>query len=122
MTKLRNKAMKKEQNKRIRKGDKVLVIAGNDKGQVGTVMTRTKDRVVIKGVNVRKKAVKRTQANPQGGFIDIECPIHISNINLCVNDDKGVKLKVRESEQGRELVYKDGENLVPYRLVKKPGA
>ncbi len=110
----------KKQNKRIRTGDKVMVVAGNDKGLVGTVQSRSKDRVVVRGVNVRKKHVKRSQLNPQGGIVEFEMPIHISNVTLCVDEEKPRKLKVGLDPEGqRLLVYREGDTEETYRSLKK---
>jgi large subunit ribosomal protein L24 len=69
---------------RIKKDDTVTVISGAHKRKSGKVMSvlRAKDQVVVEGINVRKKALKRSQEHPQGGFLERECPIHISNIML----------------------------------------
>lgn len=66
----------------VRKGDQVVVVAGNDKGETGEVIEilRDKGRVVVKGVNLRWKHRKPNQQNPQGERIRIECPIHASNV------------------------------------------
>ena len=111
---------KKKQNKKIRAGDKVMVIAGNDKGLVGTVQSRTEDRIIVSGVNVRKRHVKKSQLNPQGGIIDMERPINISNVTLCVDEEKPRKLKVGVDLEGnRLLVYREGDTEATYRSVKK---
>ena len=67
---------------KIKKGDTVKVIAGDDRGKTGEVLkVLVKDaKVLVKGVNVVKKAVKPTEQNPKGGFEYIEKPIHISNV------------------------------------------
>jgi large subunit ribosomal protein L24 len=67
---------------KIRKDDVVYVIAGADKGKSGKVLKviPKKDRVIVEGVAVRKKAVRRSQKNPEGGIINVEAPIHISNV------------------------------------------
>lgn len=67
---------------RVKMGMQVTVIAGENKGQSGEVLgvDRKKDRVTVEGVNMRQKAMRRTQANPQGGISEIEGPIHISNV------------------------------------------
>jgi len=66
------------------KGDKVIVIAGNDKGKVGTIqkVDPKSNRVVVENVNVRKKHRKPTQQNPEGGIIEIYAPINASNVAL----------------------------------------
>ena len=67
---------------KIKKGDKVLVIAGDDKGKTGEVLRviPKKDAVIVAGCKIAKKAVKPTEENKEGGFINIEMPIHISNV------------------------------------------
>ena len=67
---------------KIKKGDTVKVIAGDDKGKTGVVIKvlPREAKVIVEGVNKVKKAVKPTDENPKGGFIEIEKPIHISNV------------------------------------------
>jgi large subunit ribosomal protein L24 len=67
---------------KIKKGDTVEVITGNDKGQKGEVLKvlTKKDSVLVKGCKMAKKSVKATKENPKGGFDYIEMPIHISNV------------------------------------------
>ena len=69
---------------KIKKGDKVIVIAGADKGKTGVVQKAYPrlDRVVVEGVNVHKKHKKPTQTNPEGSIVDIYAPIHVSNVAL----------------------------------------
>lgn len=66
------------------KGDKVIVISGNDKGKTGTIqkVDPKSNRVVVENVNVRKKHKKPTQANPEGSIVEIYAPINASNIML----------------------------------------
>ncbi len=68
----------------IVKGDKVIVIAGRDKGKVGVVqkVIPSQNRVVVEEVNVRKKHKKPTQANPDGQIIEIYAPIDASNVMI----------------------------------------
>ncbi|MBA3721724.1 MAG: 50S ribosomal protein L24 [Parachlamydiaceae bacterium] len=107
--------------KKIRTGDKVVAIAGNNRGQVGIVKSLKGETVVVQGLNVRKKHVKRTQEAPQGRIIDIERPIHVSNVKVCVDGDTAARLKVRTNGQGqRNLVYKNGDKETVYRSIKKP--
>ncbi len=67
---------------RIRKGDLVRVIAGNDKGKTGRVLQIISggERALIEGLHLVKKHTRKTQDNPQGGIFDKEAPIHISNL------------------------------------------
>ena len=66
------------------KGDKVVVIAGKDKGKTGTIqkVDPKSNRVVVEGINLRKKHKKPTQANPEGSVIEIYAPIDASNVML----------------------------------------
>lgn len=67
---------------KIKKGDIVEIITGDDKGKTGEVLKvlPKKDAVIVAGCKVVKKAVKPTEENPKGGFINKEMPIHISNV------------------------------------------
>ncbi|OGW92330.1 MAG: 50S ribosomal protein L24 [Omnitrophica bacterium RIFCSPHIGHO2_02_FULL_63_14] len=69
---------------RIRKGDKVLVIAGKDRGKSGKVIHvyPERARALVEGVNMVKKHVRKSPKNPQGGVIHQEVPIHLSNVSL----------------------------------------
>ena len=66
----------------VKRGDTVIVIAGNDKGTTGEVIAvdRTRNRVVVAGVNMRTKHVKPTQQNPKGERVEREQSIHASNV------------------------------------------
>ena len=68
----------------LQKGDKVIVITGKDKGKTGTIqkVISEKNRVVVEGVNIRKKHNKPTQANPDGGIVEVYAPIDASNVML----------------------------------------
>ncbi len=67
---------------KIKKGDTVMVIAGDDKGKTGEVLKvlTKKDAVIVAGCKIVKKAVKPSEENKEGGFIEKEMPIHISNV------------------------------------------
>ncbi|NGX58889.1 MAG: 50S ribosomal protein L24 [Chlamydiae bacterium] len=106
-------------NKWIRKGDKVVVIAGNEKGQMGNVLTRTDKRIVVEGLNIRKKHVKPKQ-RMQPGIVEIEGSMHISNVSLCDEEGKPVKVKVKISKEGEKQLYyvKAGKEVI-YRDKKK---
>ena len=69
---------------RIRKDDMVEIIAGNDRGKRGRVlkMVPKKDRVLVQGINLRWKHMRKSQQSPQGGRIRKEIPVHISNLML----------------------------------------
>jgi len=80
----------------IRRGDRVKVIRGNDKGTEGTVIRvePDKNRVVVQGVNVRKRHRKPTATAPEGGIIEFEAPIHASNVML-LDPKSGEPTRVR---------------------------
>lgn len=97
---------------RIKKGDKVIVIAGKEKGKVGVILQTlpNKNRVIVEEVNLITKHVKPTQEKPDGGIEKMEGPIHVSNVMLVVEDGKdGVKasrtrIEVRDGKAGKEKV------------------
>lgn len=96
-------------SKRLRKGDQVLVIAGNSKGKTGKVLAKTKKRVIVEGVNFKKKHMKRTEENPQGQIAEYEHPFNISNVVPCDDSGKRLKLKVSFAKDGaKELVDQNG--------------
>lgn len=66
----------------VKKNDEVLVIAGNDRGKTGRVLKvlPKADRVLVEGVNIRVKHLRKSQSNPQGGRVERESPIHASNV------------------------------------------
>ena len=67
---------------RLRKGDEVVVITGDDKGSKGKILQvmREKNRVLVEGINLSKKHERKTQDNPQGAIVEREVPIHYSNV------------------------------------------
>ena len=66
----------------IKKNDTVFVISGSERGKSGKVLRvdRKAGRVYVQGLNMQKKTVRRSQEKPQGGIMDVEGPIHISNV------------------------------------------
>jgi len=97
----------------IKKGDMVAVISGNNKGKKGRVLEviRKTDRAIVEGVNMIKKHTKPNASAPQGGIIEKEAPVHISNLML-VDPKTGKPTRV-----GRKL--NDDGKLV--RISKKSG-
>jgi large subunit ribosomal protein L24 len=67
---------------KIKRGDQVEIIAGDDKGKTGEVLQvlLKKDAVIVAGCKIAKKAVKPTEENKEGGFVSKEMPIHVSNV------------------------------------------
>ena len=97
---------------RIKKGDNVIVIAGNSKGKTGKVLTviPEKDRVIVEGVAMVSKHTKPNAKNPQGGIVKQEASIHVSNVALV--DPK--------SGKATRIGYK-GEDGKKVRVAKKSG-
>jgi large subunit ribosomal protein L24 len=86
---------------RIKTGDQVMVIAGSDKGRTGRVLRilADKDRVVVEGVNRVWKHVRPSQRNQQGGRIQKDAPIHISNVQpLDPATGKGTRVKFEDRD------------------------
>ena len=97
---------------KIKKGDTVQIITGNDAGKTGRVIKvfLDKDRVVVEGANMVKKHARPTQDNPQGGIIEKEATIHISNV-MMVASGKPTRLGYKTLEDGRKVKFakKTGE-------------
>lgn len=74
--------MKKNIKTHVKKGDTVTVIAGDEKGKSGKVLQVAAGRVLVEGVNFVKKHMRPTQDNPQGGIVEKEAPIAISNLQV----------------------------------------
>ena len=91
---------------KIKKGDSVQVITGNDKGKIGRVIKvfLNRDRVVVESVNIVKKHTRPTQDNPQGGIIEKEASIHISNV-MMVASGKPTRVGYKTLEDGRKVKY-----------------
>ncbi|EAG1519595.1 50S ribosomal protein L24 [Listeria monocytogenes] len=96
----------------VKKGDKVKVITGKDKGKSGKVLAAfpKKDRVLIEGINMVKKHTKPSNINPQGGLLNVEAPIHVSNVML-IDPKTGEPTRVGYEVKGDKKV----------RVAKKSG-
>jgi len=100
-------------SKWIKKDDRVVVIAGNDKGKAGVVLARKKDKIVVQGINLRKKHMKKTQQAQIAQIVEMEMPVHISNVAFCNSDDKPIKVKMKIEKDKKLLVYFDkGKEIV----------
>ena len=105
-------------SKHIRQGDKVVIIAGNDKGKIGKVISRNEEKVIVEGVNVRKKHARKTQTAP-GSIIDKTMPVHVSNVQIVSDAGRPVKLKVRcNAQKEKELIYLENNKEILFRAVK----
>lgn len=90
----------------IRKNDNVIVIAGKDKGKKGRVLAVHPDeaRVIVEKLNIIKRHQKPTQKQKQGGIIEKEGPIHISNVMLvCARCDKPTRVSYNILETGKKI-------------------
>lgn len=96
----------------VKKGDNVQVMTGKDKGKQGVILRAfpKQNRVIVEKVNMVKKHAKPTQENPQGGILDQEAPIHVSNV-MPLDPETNEPTRV-----GHET--KDGKNV---RISKKSG-
>ena len=100
----------------IKKGDTVIVIAGDNKGQQGKVLKVevSKQRAIVEGVNLVKKATKPNAQNPQGGIVEQEAPIHISNLQVIdAKSGKPTKVGRKVTAEGKIVRYakKSGEEI-----------
>jgi large subunit ribosomal protein L24 len=112
----RLKKIKESHNNKlhVKKDDTVIVITGKDKGKKGRIIAAypRENRVLVEGVNMVKKHAKPTQQNPQGGILDQEAPIHVSNVMLVdpkTNKPTRVGYKVLENGQKVRVAKKSGE-------------
>ena len=93
---------------KLKKGDKVIVIAGADKGKTGTIQKvfPKLNRVVIDGVNVHKKHMKPRQNNPEGSIVEIFAPIDASNVAILdPKEKKPARITVKIDENGNKVRY-----------------
>ena len=90
--------------KHIRTGDNVIITSGNDKGAIGEVLrvVTKKDRVIVKGVNVRNKNINPSQGNPNGGVIKQEMSIHKSNVSPVI-DGKPARVRFENQKDGSKV-------------------
>lgn len=100
---------------KIKKGDKVVILSGKDKGRSGNVvkMMPKDGKLVVEGVNVAARHRKPTQANPQGGIERSEAPLHISKVAIA-DPKTGKPTRVRFEEKGGKKVrvaVKSGETI-----------
>ena len=96
---------------KIRKGDTVQIMSGTDAGKVGRVIKvyLDRDRILVEGINIVKKHTRPSQDNPQGGIIEKEASIHVSN-TLLMADGKPTKVGYKILEDGKKV-----------RVAKKTG-
>ena len=99
---------------KIKKGDKVVVLSGKDKGKTGDVTKAfpKEGKVIVSGVNVATRHRKPTQANPQGGLERREAPMHISKVAIATKDGKPTRVRF-ETQDGKKvrIAVKTGEKI-----------
>ena len=91
---------------KIRKGDKVRVLTGKDRGRDGVVKTAmpTRNKVIVEGINIAKRHTKPRSAEDPGGIIDKEMPIDVSNVAvLSPKDDKPTRVGYSTNKQGEKI-------------------
>ena len=93
----------------IKKGDTVKVLSGNDKGKTGEVLEviPKTEKVIVKGINIRKKHVKPRKQGEEGGIIPVECAIHSSKVNVvCSKCGKSTRIGISEEKEQKVRVCK----------------
>jgi large subunit ribosomal protein L24 len=90
---------------KLKKGDRVKVIAGKDLGKDGVIMRvlPDKDKVIVEGVNIAKRHQRPTRATMQGGIIDKDMPIHVSNVALICGSCGATRLGFRFDDVGKKI-------------------
>ncbi len=103
----------------IKKGDTVYVLAGDDKGKTGRVLSvlAKENRAIVEGINMVSKSTKPSAKHPQGGIVKMEAPIHMSNLNV-VDPKSGktprpTRVGFKIDEKGKKVRYskKSGEEI-----------
>lgn len=102
---------------RIVRGDQVRIIRGNYRDAEGTVLRvlRRSNRVVVQGVNMRKRHTRPSQANPEGGIITFEAPVHISNVMLvepATGEPSRIRIRVEPDGLKERIAVRTG-NPIP---------
>ena len=98
---------------KLKTGDTVKVIAGENKGQQGAItrIFRDKNKAIVEGVNKVSKHQKPSASNPQGGIVEIEAPLHISNLSLIDSSGKTTRVGYRKDD-GKKVRYSKTNNEV----------
>jgi large subunit ribosomal protein L24 len=92
--------------RRLKKNDEVIVIAGKSKGARGKILkvVQEGERVIVEGVNRVKRHTKPTQKMPQGGIIEKELPIHVSNVMpIDPKDGKPTRIRIGKDKDGNKI-------------------
>ena len=95
---------------KLKKGDKVVVIAGSNKGKEGIINKILDNKVIVEGVNIVKKHLKPKNNNGNGEIVEREAPIHVSNVKLIENKktkEKSKKTEIKAEVKAKKSVKKD---------------
>ena len=95
---------------RLKKGDKVIVITGSNKGKEGIIkkVLRDSDKVIVEGVNIVKKHMKPSRMNETGGILEVENPIHVSNVKVLTAKENKKTKEVKEVKTEKKATKKKG--------------
>lgn len=99
---------------KLKKDDQVMVIAGKDKGKVGRILRidAKTSRVLVEGVNLVKKAVRKKNQNDRGGIIEVEATIHLSNVQIVDKGGKPTRVTYKtEGDDKVRVAVKSGDKL-----------
>jgi large subunit ribosomal protein L24 len=98
---------------KLKKNDTVKILAGKDKGKTGRIVTvdQVKERVVVQGANMVKKTMKKKNAQDKGGIMEIEAPIHVSNVAFVTSNGDATRIGYKFDESGKKVRFakKTGE-------------
>lgn len=113
---MKNPEKQKPVSIKVKRGDRVVIIAGRDKGGEGKILQvdRKRGRVIVEGKNMITRHTKQNAQNPQGGLIKKEAPVHVSNV-MYLHNGKPTRIgyKVERKEVNGKMVN------VKYRIAKK---
>lgn len=92
---------------RLRKGDSVKVLSGRERGKEGKILGFSHDgnRVLVEGLNIVKRHSRPTSGNPQGGIIEKEAGIHVSNVMPLTESGRATRVSYRTNEEGQKVRY-----------------
>lgn len=90
---------------KLKVGDEVIILAGKDRGRTGKLvkLNLKTQKVIVEGINEQQKAVKPTQENPQGGFMKLQKPVHLSNVSMISPKNKRATRVRIEERQGKKV-------------------
>lgn len=111
---MRSKIATDKVSTKLKKNDQVMVISGKEKGKVGRILSLDlkKGRVVVEGVNMVKKAVRRKRQEDRGGIIEVEGSLHISNVMIVDKSGKPTRIAYRKDNTTKiRLAVRTGDEL-----------